>query len=62
LEESAKGKREAAAYISDMLLELRGLSQKAQLRHLTYFLEMAFYEAFQTANEKPPQEKDFKRS
>ena len=55
-----KDQRQTAAYISDMLLELRLVAQAARLRHLTYLLELAIYEAFEIANRKPPQTSDFR--
>ena len=41
---------QTAQYIADMLLELRNMSRAADLNELTYFLEMAFYEAFDQSN------------
>lgn len=37
---------ETAAYISDILLQLRNMAKAADLKFLVYFLEMAFQEAF----------------
>jgi hypothetical protein len=42
--------QQTAQYIADMLLELRNMSRGAGLDQLTYFLEMAFYEAFDQSN------------
>jgi len=39
-------KAETAAYISDIVLQLRNLAKAADLQFLVYFLEMAFHEAF----------------
>jgi len=39
-------KVETAAYISDILLQLRNMAKAADLKFLVYFLEMAFQEAF----------------
>jgi hypothetical protein len=53
-------RRQAAAYVCDMLLELRQLAGAAGLRHLTYLLELAIYEAFAIANGREPQPRDFR--
>ena len=37
---------ETAAYISDIVLQLRNIAKAADLKFLVYFLEMAFQEAF----------------
>ncbi len=37
---------ETAAYISDIVLQLRNMAKAADLKFLVYFLEMAFQEAF----------------
>ncbi len=37
---------ETAAYISDVVLQLRNMAKAADLKFLVYFLEMAFQEAF----------------
>ena len=43
---------ETAAYISDIVLQLRNMAKAADLKFLVYFLEMAFQEAFsQTTRE-----------
>ncbi len=39
-------KVETAAYISDIVLQLRNMAISADLKFLVYFLEMAFQEAF----------------
>ena len=39
-------KAETAAYISDVVLQLRNMAKSADLKFLVYFLEMAFQEAF----------------
>jgi len=39
-------KIETAAYISDIVLQLRNMAKAADLKFLVYFLEMAFQEAF----------------
>lgn len=49
---SAGDPKQTAQYIADLLLELRSMARGAQLPHLAYFLEMAFYEAFNQANKK----------
>jgi hypothetical protein len=56
---SGRSQREAAAYISDLLLELRHLAQASGLGHLTYLLELAIYEAFEIANRRTPEPADF---
>ncbi len=43
-------KQQAAQFVCDMLLELRNIAHSAHLPQLTYFLEMAFYEAFEQAS------------
>jgi hypothetical protein len=47
---SAGDSTQTAKYIADFLLELRSMARGASLPHLAYFLEMAFYEAFNQAN------------
>lgn len=42
--------REAAEYISEMILELRNLARTARLYHVMVPLEYAYYEAFSVAN------------
>jgi hypothetical protein len=42
--------REAAQYISDMILELRNMAKAVQLYHVMVPLEYAYYEAFSAAN------------
>lgn len=51
-------KVETAAYISDIVLQLRNMAKSADLKFLVYFLEMAFQEAFSqsTRNESPKNE------
>ncbi len=44
------GTEATAQYIADLLLELRNMARGANLPHLAYFLEMAFYEAFNQAH------------
>lgn len=39
-------KVETAAYISDIVLQLRNMAKAADLKFLVYFLEMSFQEAF----------------
>jgi len=39
-------KIETAAYISDIVLQLRNMAKSADLKFLVYFLEMSFQEAF----------------
>lgn len=39
-------KAETAAYISDVVLQLRNMAKRADMKFLVYFLEMAFQEAF----------------
>ena len=43
-------RREAAQYISDMILELRNMAKAVQLYHVMVPLEYAYYEAFSAAN------------
>lgn len=43
-------RREAAQYISDMILELRNMAKSVQLYHVMVPLEYAYYEAFSAAN------------
>ena len=43
---AALDKVETAAYISDIVLQLRNMAKAADLKFLVYFLEMAFQEAF----------------
>jgi len=54
----ADSQKETAQYITDMVLELRNLAQRAELKTLSGLLEIAFYEAFSLANkvEIPPAE------
>lgn len=61
--ELAFSKREAAQYISDMLLELVNLAKSAGQKTLAGSIELAFYEAFSVANRKPvpPQELQYPR-
>jgi len=56
--ELAFSKREAAQYITEMLLELATLAKSSGQKSLAGSIELAFYEAFSTANRKPasPQE------
>lgn len=42
--------REAAEYISEMILELRNLARTVRLYHVLVPLEYAYYEAFSVAN------------
>jgi len=51
--ELAFSKREAAQYISEMLLELVNLAKSAGQKSLAGSIELAFYEAFSAANRKP---------
>jgi hypothetical protein len=39
-------KVETAAYIADIVLQLRNMAKQADLKFLVYFLEMSFQEAF----------------
>ncbi len=39
-------KADTAAYISDVVLQLRNMAKRADMKFLVYFLEMAFQEAF----------------
>ena len=41
---------DTAAYITDMILELRNLAKKADLKTLQGLLEISYYEAFSCAN------------
>ena len=41
---------QTAQYVTDMILELRNLARSAGLQQLTYYLEMAFYEAYDQSN------------
>lgn len=38
--------QETAAYIADIVLQLRNMAKRADMKFLAYFLEMAFQEAF----------------
>jgi hypothetical protein len=49
-----KRAREVSAYITEILLEMRRLSEGAGLKHLKYLLELAIHEAFELANGRPP--------
>ena len=44
---SALNQQQTAAYISDVALGLRGMSDKAGMPFLTYLLDMAVHEAMQ---------------
>jgi len=59
--QSTLNKVETAAYISDVVLQLRNMAKSADLKFLVYFLEMAFQEAFsqstQEKNKEPKKEK-----
>jgi hypothetical protein len=49
--------KEAAQYISDMILELRNMAKAHQLSQILVPLEYAYYEAFSAANKiEPPAE------
>jgi len=50
--------REAARYISEMLLELRNIAKAEALDSLQGLLELTYYEAFSAANRVivPPEE------
>ncbi len=43
-------RKEAAQYISDLILELRNLAKANELFHVMVPLEYAYYEAFAAAN------------
>jgi len=45
-------KAETAAYISDIVLQLRNMAKSADLKFLVYFLEMAFQEAFSQSTQE----------
>jgi hypothetical protein len=61
--ELALSKREAAQYITEMLLELVNLAKSTGQKSLAGSIELAFYEAFSAANRKPvsPQELQYPR-
>jgi hypothetical protein len=42
--------KEAALYITEMLLELRNMAKAARLKQLLSLLEVAYYEAFSSAH------------
>lgn len=46
----AERQREAAEYLSDMILELRNLARSVQLNTVMVPLEFAYYEAFGAAH------------
>lgn len=54
----AARQRDAAEYLSDMILELRNLARAVRLHRVMVPLEFAYYEAFGAANrvEVPPAE------
>jgi hypothetical protein len=52
--------QQSAAYLCDMLLELRIVARSMGLRHLTYLIELAIYEAFEVANCRPPTQQDLR--
>jgi hypothetical protein len=41
---------ETAKYLTDLLLEMRNIANRSEMKFLTYLLEMAYYEAFSIAN------------
>jgi hypothetical protein len=45
-----KKQRDVAEFAGDMLLELRNLARKAELRTLSGLLEISYYEAYSIAN------------
>jgi repressor of nif and glnA expression len=45
-----KKQHDVAEFAGDMLLELRNLARKAELRTLSSLLELSYYEAFSVAN------------
>ena len=45
-------RQETAAYIADVALQLRNLARQADMKFLTYLLEMVFQEAFSESGEK----------
>jgi len=47
---------ETAAYISDIVLQLRNMAKSADLKFLVYFLEMAFQEAFSQSTKEEDKE------
>ncbi len=49
---------ETAAYISDIVLQLRNMARAADLKFLVYFLEMSFQEAFSQSTREPKQKSD----
>lgn len=49
-------RQETAAYIADVVLQLRNMAKRADLKFLAYFLEMAFQEAF-TQSTRPCEKK-----
>ncbi len=59
---AGRQQKQTAAYILDMLLEMRLVAQGSGLRHLVHFIELASYEAFEVANGKPPQPADLRPS
>jgi hypothetical protein len=52
---------EAALYITEMLLELRNMAKAARLKQLLGLLELAYYEAFNSANRQAIPEGEVER-
>ena len=52
---------ECAQYIADLMLELRNLARRNELKFLAQLLEMAFQEAFLLAHRVEPTEADLRR-
>jgi hypothetical protein len=46
--------RDAAAYVADMLIELRNVADTANLTFLAFLLDIAFEEAIANASRYPP--------
>ena len=53
--------KEAAQYITEMLLELRNMAKAARLKQLLGLLELAYYEAFNSAHRQPIPEGEVER-
>ena len=45
-QEPELSRQEAAAYIAEVALQLRNIAKKANMKFLTYLLEMVFQEAY----------------
>ena len=53
---------ETAAYIADIVLQLRNMARAADLKFLVYFLEMSFQEAFSQSTRSDPENPSEKKN